>query len=86
LLGLPVDWTGKNPVLGTAGDVMLIDWSYYLLGERQGMTMEVDTSYKFAESQTAYKATMAVDGQPWLNSVITLMDGTTTVSPYVVLS
>lgn len=86
LLGLPVDWTGKNPVLGTAGDVMLIDWSYYLLGERQGMTMEVDTSYKFAESQTAYKATMAVDGQPWLHSVITLMDGTTTVSPYVVLS
>lgn len=86
LLGLPVEWTGKNPALGTAGDVILADWSYYLLGDRQTILMEVDMSYKFAESQTVYKATLAVDGQPWLNSSIKLMDGATIVSPYVVLS
>lgn len=86
LLGLPIEWTGKNPALGTAGDVILADWSYYLLGDRQVILMEVDTSYKFAESQTAFKATMAVDGQPWLASSIKLMDGATIVSPYVVLS
>lgn len=86
LLGLPIDWTGKNPALGTAGDVMLIDWSAYLIGDRQIMLMEVDLSYKFGEGLTTFKATMAFDGQPWLNSKIKLMDGATEVSPYVVLS
>lgn len=86
LLGLPIEWTGKNPALGTAGDVILADWSYYLFGDRQTILMEVDTSYKFAESQTAFKATMAVDGKPWVTSTIKLMDNATIVSPYVVLS
>lgn len=86
LLGLPIDWNGKNPPLGTAGDVMLVDWSMYLIGDRQIFLMEVDTSYKFGEDLTTFKASTAFDGQPWLNSVITLMDGATTVSPYVVLT
>lgn len=86
LLGLPIDWDSKNPVLGTAGDVMLIDWSYYLLGDRQVMLMEVDSSFQFGASQTAFKATMSLDGQPWVNSTIKLMDGSTIVSPFVVLS
>lgn len=86
LLGLPIDWTGKNPALGTAGDVMLIDWSMYLLGDRQMYTFDVDRSFKFQNNQTAFRAVIAIDGQPWLSSSITLMDGATTVSPYVVLS
>ncbi len=86
LLGLPIDWSGKNPVLNTAGDVMLIDWSMYLLGDRQQFTFDVDRSFKFQNNQTAFRAVVAQDGQPWLGSVITLRDGSTQVSPYVVLS
>jgi len=86
LLGIPIDWTGKNPALGIAGDVMLVDWSLYLLGDRQQLTFDVDRSFKFQNNQTAFRAVIAQDGQPWLGSSITLMDGATTVSPYVVLS
>lgn len=86
ILGLPIDWTGKNPALGTAGDVMLVDWSMYLIGDRQVMLMEVDTSYQFAQDVTTFKVSAAFDGQPWVGSKITLMDGSTQVSPYVVLS
>lgn len=86
LLGIPIDWTGKNPALGTAGDVILVDWSLYLLGDRQMMTFDVDRSFKFSSNQTAFRAVEAVDGQPWLGSTIKLMDGATTVSPYVVLN
>ena len=86
LLGIPIDWSGKNPVLGTAGDAMLIDWAMYLLGDRQELTFDVDRSFKFQNNQTAFRAVLAQDGQPWLSSAITLRDGSTQVSPYVVLS
>lgn len=86
LLGYPIYWTEKTPALGTAGDAMLIDAGYYLVGDRQIVTMDVDTSYKFQAMQTAFRISEAVDGQPWLNTYITLADGSTTVSPFVVLS
>lgn len=86
LLGYPIYWTEKLPALGTTGDVMLIDAGYYLVGDRQVVTMDVDTSYKFQAMQTAFRISEAVDGQPWLNTYITLADGTTTVSPFVVLN
>lgn len=86
LLGYPIIWTEKLPALGTAGDVCLIDYSFYLLGDRQRVAMDIDTSYKFQANQTAFRVTEAIDGQPWLGSTITLADGATTVSPYVVLN
>lgn len=86
LLGYPIIWTEKLPALGTQGDVCLIDFSFYLLGDRQRIMMDIDTSYKFQSSQTAFRVTEAIDGQPWLGSTITLADGATTVSPYVVLN
>jgi len=86
LLDYPYMFTEKMPALGTAGDVMLIDAGYYLVGDRQIVTMDVDTSYKFQAMQTAFRISEAVDGQPWLNTYITLADGSTTVSPFVVLS
>ncbi|MFQ5629668.1 MAG: phage major capsid protein [bacterium] len=86
LLGIPIDWTGKNPALGTKGDVCLVDWGFYLIGDRQQITVDVDRSYKFQADQTALRIVERVDGQPWLATTITLMDGSTTVSPYVVLN
>jgi HK97 family phage major capsid protein len=86
LLGYPIKYTGRNPALGTAGDVLLTDWSYYLLGDRQRITMDADRSVKFKENQTAFRVIQRYDGQPWLQNTITLMDGSTTVSPYVSLS
>lgn len=86
LLGYPIIWTEKLPALGTQGDVCLIDFSFYLLGDRQRIMMDIDTSYKFQSNQTAFRVTEAIDGQPWLANTITLADGATTVSPYVVLN
>lgn len=86
LLGYPIIWTEKLPALGTQGDVCLIDFSFYLLGDRQRIMMDIDTSYKFQSNQTAFRVTEAIAGQPWLVNTITLADGATTVSPYVVLN
>lgn len=86
LLGFPIIWTEKLPVLGTAGDVTLTDWSYYLIGDRQMVTMDVDRSFKFQNNQTAFRLVEAIDGKPWLSGAITLADGSTSVSPFQYLT
>jgi len=86
ILGFPVIWTEKQPRIGTAGDVVLADWRYYLLGDRQATTIE-STQYDFWRyDQTSWRAVHRVDGQPWLSSPITYEDGTTTISPFVILA
>ena len=38
------------------------------------------------KNQTTWRVVERVDGQPWLDNVITLQDGTSTVSPFIVLN
>lgn len=85
LLGFPIIFTDKNPVLGTAGDLMLLDWSYYLIGDRQQTTIDMSKEVRFRFNEVGWKATTRVDGQPWLSAAITYEDGSTQVSPFVKL-
>ena len=85
LLGLPVIWSEKVPRIGTQGDVVLADWRYYLIGDRQATTVE-STQYDYWRyDQTSWRVVHRVDGQPWLSAPLTYQDGTTQVSPFVVL-
>ncbi len=86
LLGWPIIFTEKLPALGTKGDVALVDYSWYLLGDRQAVTMDISRDHKFRTNQTVFRAVEAIDGQPWLDSKIKLADGTTEVSPFVILN
>lgn len=85
LFGRPVIFTEKLPALGTAGDIMLVDLRYYLIGDRQAMSLDTSIHEKFLEDKTTLKVVHRVDGRPWLSSAITYMDGSTTVSPFVTL-
>lgn len=86
LLGYPVIWTEKTPALGTAGDVLLCDFAYYLVGDRQATTIESTKFERWEYDETSWRAVHRVDGRPWLNAPLTLQDGTTTVSPFVKLA
>lgn len=86
LLGFPINWTEKLPALNTEGDVTLADFGFYLLGDRQQVTVDIDTSFKFKANQTAFRIIEAIDGQSWLSDKITLADGSTEVSPFVLLT
>jgi len=85
LFGYPIDWTEKLPQLGQEGDILLSDWSYYLIGDRQSITIDSSQHYRFRSDLTAWRAVHRVDGQPWLSSPITLADGSWAVSPFVIL-
>jgi HK97 family phage major capsid protein len=83
LLGRPIIFTDKVPVLGTAGDIGLYDFSYYLRGDRQAITLDMSIHEKFISNQSSWRAIMRHDGQPWLSAPITYKDASTQVSPFV---
>jgi len=85
LLGYPVVWTEKTPLAGTAGDIILADWRYYLLGDRQASTIESTQYDRWQYDETSWRVVHRVDGQPWLSAPLTYQDGTTQVSPFVIL-
>lgn len=86
ILGRPVIFTEKLPTLGDAGDIVLADLSYYLVGDRQ--TLQADTSphYRFQTDVTAMRFIERLDGRAWLQSAITPNQGTNTLSPFVQLA
>ena len=85
LLGLPLIWSEKLPMVGTRGDIMLLNRSYYIVGDRQATTVETTQYDRWRYDQTSWRVVHRVDGQPWLDLPIPLMDGQTEVSPFVVL-
>lgn len=86
ILGYPVIWTEKTPTAGTEGDLILADMRYYLIGDRQATTVE-STQYDYwRHDQTSWRAVHRVDGRPWMSAPFTLTDGSSQISPFVVLS
>lgn len=85
LLGIPVFINPRSPVLGSAGDLVLVDLEYYLIKDGFGIAVEASNAPLFTSNKTVIKAYRTVDGQPWLTAPVQLEDGTTTVSPFVVL-
>jgi HK97 family phage major capsid protein len=85
IFGYPAIRTEKCPRLGTAGDFILGDWRYYLIGDRQATTVESTQFDRWNYDETSWRAVHRVDGQPWLSQPLTYQDGTTQVSPFVIL-
>jgi HK97 family phage major capsid protein len=86
LYGIPMVVTEKNPALGTKGDLILADWSHYLIGDRGGLRTDYSQHFKFKNDQMAYRCIKRVDGQPWLKSAITPRNGGSTLSPFVTIA
>lgn len=86
LMGRPIYFTEKLPALGTAGDVMLLDLSMYIVADRGSIEVAASEHALFLNNQMAWRFIKRVDGQPWMDSYITYQDGSTTVSPFVKLS
>lgn len=85
LLGLPLLMTEKLPALGNTGDLMLIDPSLYVIGDRMALEVAASEHVNFLQNQMTWRFVQRVDGRPWLDNYITLQDGSTTVSPFVIL-
>jgi HK97 family phage major capsid protein len=85
LLGMPVYWDEHMNAHGETGDVLLANWPYYLVGDRRAFSVESTQFDRWRWDETSWRAVHRVDGQPWLSAPLTYQDGTTQVSPFVIL-
>lgn len=86
LLGIPLLFENRAPVLGSAGDLALVDLSYYLIKDGSGPSISMSEHVRFTSNQTCVKIYWNVDGKCWLNTPMLLEDGVTQVSPFVLLA
>jgi HK97 family phage major capsid protein len=86
LLGIPFLENQRQPVLGTAGDLMLVNLGYYVIKDGYGLAIEASPHLLWRENKTIVRAVWNVDGEPSLATPLLLEDGVTQQSPFVVLN
>jgi HK97 family phage major capsid protein len=86
LMGRPLIFTEKCQALGTAGDIALIDFSQYKIGEKGGLQVATSIHFKFDYDEQSFRFVLRYDGAPTWLSALTPKRGSKTLSPFVVLS
>ena len=87
MLGIPIRWTRKTPgVLGTQGDINLVDWTNYVIGDDQAIMLDSSTHSKFTSNKTQFRIVTMVDGQPGMLSALTPANSGPDLSAYVQLA
>lgn len=84
--GRPIIITEHAKSSGTSGDLVLVDWRFYLIGDRQAISLASSEHSKFSRNQTQMRVVSRVDGQGWISTDLTPANGGATLSPFVVLS
>ncbi|HUV07608.1 MAG TPA: phage major capsid protein [Spirochaetia bacterium] len=85
ILGIPVRFTGRLPILGAPGDVVLADFSGYVIRQGSGPYIKASDAIYFRSNKTVIKCFYSVDAQPFITTPIMLSDGLTPVSFFVQL-
>lgn len=86
LKGRPVIPIEQAAAIGDAGDIILADFSQYLLADKGGVQAASSMHVNFATDEMVYRFIYRVDGQPTWNAALTPFKGTSsTLSPFVTL-
>jgi len=89
ILGRPVLISEKMPALGAQGDIGYFDFRYYLIFDRQPITIDFSSHVAFTTDEDCWRFVLRVAGQCWPQSPITPRNAgapVTTQSPFVVLA
>ncbi|WP_051307296.1 phage major capsid protein [Desulfomicrobium escambiense] len=85
LFSLPIVPVEFCETLGDLGDIVLADWSQYLLIQKGGVEEAESIHVKFLTDETAFRFIMRNNGQPLHDKPITPLKGSNTLSPFVML-
>ena len=86
LFGRPVIPTEYNAALGSVGDVILVDFSQYVLARKSVLQAASSMHVNFLTDEMAYRFTLRLDGQPSWNTALTPKSNSGTLSPYITLA
>jgi HK97 family phage major capsid protein len=85
ILGLPAFVTDHQPAAGSIGDLALVDFRNYLIGDRAELVIERSAAGSgFVTDITNYRVKARVDGRYWIPGATTTKAGAQ-VSPVVIL-
>jgi HK97 family phage major capsid protein len=76
MISYPVYRTRNVPTLGTNGDLILGDLSWYMLAIRQDMTVDMSEHVRFVYDEQTLRFVMRLDGQPVVPAAFTYLVGT----------
>ena len=86
LKGRPVDISQHAKSFSSAGDINLLDLSYYrTITKAEGITTAMSLHLYFDADAAAFRATFRIDGQPAIFNPINPANGSKTLSPFVQL-
>jgi HK97 family phage major capsid protein len=83
LFGRPVIPIEQCQTLGTAGDIILGDFSQYILIDKGAMQSASSIHVRFINDESVFRFVYRVDGQPLWNTTLTPFKGSNTLSPFV---
>ncbi len=86
LFGRPVIPLEQCQTLGTPGDIILADFSQYLLIDKGGINAASSIHVRFLYDENVFRFIYRVDGQPIWNQPVTPFKGSSTKSPFVALA
>ena len=86
IYGRPVIVLEHASTLGDLGDLILADFSQYLLIDKGGINTAQSIHVRFLYDENVFRFIYRVDGQPLWKAPLTPYKGSNTVSPFVVLA
>ena len=87
LFGRPIVPLEQNATLGAVGDIILADWSHYLLATKGGIDSASSIHLKFDYDETVFRWVLRIDGQPDMAAPMTpYTGGANTLSAFVTLA
>ena len=83
LLGRPLILSEYMETLGTAGDIILGNWTQYLEGTYQPLGSAESVHVRFVNHERTFKFFMRNAGTPWWRSALTVRNGSNSLTPFV---
>lgn len=86
LFGRPVIPIEYASTLGAPGDIILADFSQYVLADKRGLNAATSMHVRFLTDEMVFRFTYRCDGNPLWHTALTPFKGSNTKSPFVVLA
>jgi HK97 family phage major capsid protein len=86
LLGRPIIPVEYCETLGAQGDIILADFSQYVLADKNAMQQASSVHVRFLTDEMTFRLTYRVDGMPIWNAPLTPYKGSSLKSPFVTLA
>ncbi len=74
LKGRPFIETEKVSELGTKGDLIFVDFSWYYIGDREGITVDASIHERFRYDEITVRLVKRTDGMMAMNEAVVLLD------------